>query len=253
MSATYLFRLDDISWDMNYENFCRIRDLFFQYDIRPIIGIIPNNNDPNLKAQMGQIHISQEQFWAEMRDLQQNHGWAVALHGYDHVYVTSDGGLLNLNSQSEFAGLPYAVQLNKLLAGKGILEDQGLVISAFMAPSHSYDRNTLLALRACGIDTVTDGNGLFPFVQDGLLFVPQLISSPRTFPFGVQTFCQHTNLMNDASFQRIEAFIKKHSASCGDFTVVMKQNWQKSGPQIANRIFSGPISNLLRALRKKRT
>ena len=43
----YIFRLDDISWDMNYENFKRIKQLFTDYGIKPIIGVIPKNEDPN--------------------------------------------------------------------------------------------------------------------------------------------------------------------------------------------------------------
>ena len=97
MSMTQIFRLDDISWDMNYENFSLIRSLFHKYQIKPIIGVIPNNEDIELKRQAGRESISQERFWSEIRELKQKHGWAIALHGYNHVYVTNDSGIFNIN------------------------------------------------------------------------------------------------------------------------------------------------------------
>ena len=70
MSAKYIFRLDDISYDMNFENFCRVRDLFFKYNIKPIIGVIPCNKDKKLKSQIGKEKITEEFFWKMIKELQ---------------------------------------------------------------------------------------------------------------------------------------------------------------------------------------
>ena len=45
----YLFRLDDITDSIDMERFNRCLNLFAQYHIKPILGIIPDNRDPSLK------------------------------------------------------------------------------------------------------------------------------------------------------------------------------------------------------------
>ena len=59
---TFVFRLDDISWDMNARNFARIRDLFVRYGIRPLIGVIPFNRDEKLMAKGGEDRMEPEAF-----------------------------------------------------------------------------------------------------------------------------------------------------------------------------------------------
>lgn len=212
MGVRYLFRMDDISWDMNYENFARMRDLFFQYDIRPIIGVIPNNEDNHLKLQVGTVSISEDQFWEEMHVLQHEHGWAVALHGYNHVYVTNDSGIFRFRKASEFAGLPFEKQEQKIREGKRILEQNGLTVDAFMAPSQSLDWTTVEALKVNGITAITDGKGIYPYTQRGILFVP--VSNVYPMPYrgicGVHTAVFHTNTWDSFRFDRVERFLKTH-------------------------------------------
>lgn len=213
MGVKYLFRMDDISWDMNYENFARIRDLFLQYDIKPIIGVIPKNENKLLKSQVGAVSISEERFWEEMRMLQREHGWAVALHGYNHIYVTNDGGIFHLRKDSEFAGLPFDEQEKKIREGKQILEQNGLTIDAFMAPSHSLDRATIEALKINGITTITDGNGVYPYTKRGVLFVPVTYVYPMPYRgiCGVHTAMFHINTWDSSRFDRVELFLKTHT------------------------------------------
>lgn len=44
MSAKYIFRLDDICPNMNWDNFYRLEEIFDKYDVKPVVGVIPNNN-----------------------------------------------------------------------------------------------------------------------------------------------------------------------------------------------------------------
>ena len=75
--AKYIFRLDDIAENMNWDNYFLLKDIFESYNVKPIIGVIPNNRDPELlEYPKGDIN-----FWEEIRDLQKK-GWAIALHGY---------------------------------------------------------------------------------------------------------------------------------------------------------------------------
>lgn len=223
MGRTYIFRMDDVSWDMNYENFSRIRELFFKYGIRPIIGVIPKNGDLKLKAQAGGRHLSEDEFWEEMRVLQRDHGWAIALHGYDHVYVTDDGGIFQINPRAEFAGLPYERQEEKIRLGKAILEQHGLTVDAFMAPGHSLDWNTVEALKENGIFTITDGIAAYPYRKNGVLFVPQVWPWPRKGAFGCETACFHINSWGDGIFERLEAFLRENAKNCVSFQDTVKK------------------------------
>ncbi len=74
----------------------------------------------------------------------------MAMHGYQHIYGTSKGGIFPLNHFSEFAGEPLEEQRKKIAAGRQILENHGVHTDIFMAPGHSYDRNTLTALMENG-------------------------------------------------------------------------------------------------------
>lgn len=223
MAKQYIFRLDDISWDMNYENFSRIRDLFFRYDIRPLIGVIPKNEDPALKAQVGKRHLSEEEFWKEILCLQKEHGWAVALHGYDHVYVTGDGGMFRINPFAEFAGLPYKQQEEKIRLGKTILEEHGIVVEAFMAPGHSLDWNTVEALKQNGIFAVTDGLTAYPKWKKDVLFIPQVWSWPRNGICGIDTVCFHINSWKDGMFKQLEEFLQENYKKCITWADAVKQ------------------------------
>ena len=62
-----------------------------------------------------------------------------------------------------------------------------------MAPAHSFDDNTLKALKEADFKYVTDGYGLYPWSDRGLTFIPQLFSGFSNFGFGVYTVCIHLN------------------------------------------------------------
>ena len=205
MAARYLIRLDDIAAHMAWETFRRFERLFDEFGIKPLLGVIPDNRDAKLK----QYPECSGDFWAEMRTLQ-TRGWEMAQHGYQHVYVTRESGLMGVNNLSEFAGLPYETQREKLAHGQSLLREQGLRPETFMAPSHSFDAVTLRALKDLGFTTVTDGFAPFPYLEEGLIFLPQWLASPRVLPFGLQTFCLHINGMAERPIQIVERFVAEH-------------------------------------------
>lgn len=201
--SKFLIRLDDIHPQMNPHNFQRLIDCMTQFNLKGILGVIPDNQDIGLKTAQKDPH-----FWSTIKKLE-TAGFAIAQHGYQHVYDTQNGGILNLNPQSEFAGHPYAVQKEKMEAGKKILEEKGLTPPLFMAPSHSFDRITLTVAKELGY-TITDGFGLWPKVKKGILFIPQLFASPVHLGIGVYTICLHTDSMRENDFERIEKHLKKN-------------------------------------------
>lgn len=159
-------RMDDITPDMDWESFLSMKEILDAAGIKPLIGIVPDNKDQMLKC--GEMHAD---FWQQIRQLQQQ-GWSIAMHGYQHLYETKQGGLFPLNHFSEFAGLSYEIQYEKLKKGKEILEKNGIGTNLFMAPGHSYDKNTLRALVELGFTYVTDGFGYQPYHYKGITFLP---------------------------------------------------------------------------------
>lgn len=201
--AECMIRLDDITPDMDTERFHRVKDVLDRYHICPLIGVVPKNRDENLHKEENKT-----QFWDLVKELQDG-GWKVAQHGTYHVYETVDSGVLGINPFSEFAGLPYEVQLQKLQAGKQILEDNGIFTDIFMAPGHTYDNNTLKALTECGFNVVTDGLYKKPYRDKGLLFITCRMRGFRK-PDGVDTVCLHTNLMDEQDVKDLDAFCQNN-------------------------------------------
>ena len=77
----YIIRIDDIAPQMNWDAYFRVKELFGQYEIKPVLGVIPDNKDPELKS----YPTCSFNFWDEMRSVQGD-GWEIAMHGYTHVY-----------------------------------------------------------------------------------------------------------------------------------------------------------------------
>ena len=46
--AKYIMRLDDACQKMNLENWDRMERLLTKYDIKPLVGVIPNCKDPDM-------------------------------------------------------------------------------------------------------------------------------------------------------------------------------------------------------------
>lgn len=200
-----MLRLDDIAPNMHWDHFRRLKGRVDPLGIRPLIGVIPDNRDPELLA----FPAAAGDFWGEMRDLQAR-GWEIALHGYQHRYASPDGGLLAVNAYGEFAGLSYPVQREKLERALRVFADHGIRTDTFMAPGHAYDHTTLRALSNVGIRFVTDGYALFPFERHRLVFVPQVFARPRPMPFGIFTTCIHLNEMDETDLARLESFLDRY-------------------------------------------
>lgn len=196
-----LFRLDDICPQMNHNNFLRMRSIFEKYNVKPIIGVIPCCIDSNVNIDVEDIN-----FWDTVRQLQLD-GWKIAMHGCYHQYVTKNGGILGINKRSEFAGLTFDEQLLKIQKGVNLLEKHGISTDLFMAPSHSFDMNTIRALKACGFKYVTDGLSNKPYEYIGVKFIP-CKEAKISKKSGFSTVCYHTNYINDDRYVETENYCK---------------------------------------------
>ena len=194
-------RMDDITPDMDWRKFDRFKALLDQYGIKPLIGVVPDNKDANLCKD-----APKADFWERIIQIQQQ-GWIIAMHGYHHVYTTAKGGCFPLNRQSEFAGLSFETQSRMLREARAILEAHNISTDFFMAPSHSYDANTIKALKQNGFFRITDGFGTQPYVWQGMTFYPISYSRSRSLASnrkGAVTFVVHVNTMEDAEFAYYE-------------------------------------------------
>lgn len=199
-------RMDDITPDMDWAKFLRFKEILDRHNIKPLIGVVPDNKDRKLA-----IQTPKKDFWEYLKSLEED-GWIIAMHGFNHLYTTRKGGLFPLNAKSEFAGLPLSEQDRMIRDGKRILKTNGIATEFFMAPSHSYDRNTLTALKKNGFTKITDGFGKEPYEMDGITFYPISISKGKSIASredGIVTFVYHAATMTDKDFESFEKLFDK--------------------------------------------
>jgi predicted deacetylase len=191
MWANYLVRFDDICPGMNWEVWNEIEKTCIENNVKPLLAVVPENQDPKLNVTLPPVN--EEFFWGKVRQWQEM-GWSIAMHGYQHVYATQSASIVKINNYSEFAGLDYETQFEKLKKGREIFRKNNVVADLWIAPAHSFDRNTLQALKNIDINVVSDGFYLFPFKDaQGFKWVPQQIWRYRKQLIGTWTVCFHHN------------------------------------------------------------
>lgn len=183
-----LIRFDDVCPTMNWEQWENAMRLLDSIHASALIGIIPDCKDPVL-----QIDAPRPDFWEYIKRLQDK-GFVIAMHGLNHTFSTKADGIVTKNKISEFAGLSYAEQLEKIRQGKTILQEHGIETDVFFAPAHSYDDNTLRALAQCGFLYISDGLSLRPYNRHGVVCVPCHANGiPRIKRYGHYTAVIHTH------------------------------------------------------------
>ena len=197
-------RMDDITPDMDWAKFLRFKELCDLYQVKPLIGVVPANQDTMLH-----IEKPRTDYWEYLHTLQ-SEGWCIAQHGCTHIYNTHKKGCFPLNALSEYAGNSYEEQYASLEKGQKILKGHQIDTDIFMA--HSYDYNTLKALRELGFTKITDGFGRQPYQWQGLTFYPISFKQSNSLKQekGYTTFVVHANTMNDHDFARYEQMFAQH-------------------------------------------
>lgn len=202
----YLIRLDDACPTMSRERWNKVEAVLDKYGVQPMVGIVPNCKDEKLM-----LDIHDVRFWEKAYGWKEK-GWAIALHGYDHDYI-SDKGLEGLNplwKRSEFAGVPLEYQRKKIRSGVSVLKEKGLDAKFFFAPSHTFDANTLEALRLeSEIRIISDMYTLKPYREGDFVFIPCQLGHPQNMLLpGIYTICLHPNTFNDDAFMKLDTFLK---------------------------------------------
>lgn len=206
MKAKYLIRLDDACPTMANKRWERVEGILNRHGISPLVGIVPLNRDPKLIIDKADIH-----FW-EKTVRWQKQGWSIGLHGLHHLMrPTMADQILQFSQRSEFSGLTFEEQ--KSMIEKGYVEQtrNGALPTAFIAPGHCFDNNTVDAVKAITpIRIISDGIAMKPYCYRGMLWIPVQLWRFRKMPFGVYTVCLHPNTMNDDEFTKLEKQIKQY-------------------------------------------
>jgi len=108
-----LIRMDDITENMNWKHMDKCELLFDKFNLRPLLGVIPENQDPELLK-----YPKNSNFWKRVESWKKK-GWEISMHGYSHLYErqTNRKDIFNYGGGSEFFGLDYENQLNKIKSG----------------------------------------------------------------------------------------------------------------------------------------
>tara|TARA_B100001559_G_scaffold221682_1_gene186114 strand:+ start:205 stop:969 length:765 start_codon:yes stop_codon:yes gene_type:complete len=239
-----LVRMDDISENMNWNFMDKCESLFDKYNIKPLLGVIPINQDLELLK-----YPKNPKFWERVVNWQKK-GWEITMHGCTHVYTQKSDkkDIFNYGGHSEFYGLDYSEQLNKIKVGLAEFQKRKIDVRSFFAPNHVYDNNTLKALKDTGIKIIIDGYGLFPYYKFDLLFIPQLFYKEILLPFGIQSTQIHLNYWDDKYFFNFEDFINKNNNKIVDLNYILnlgKSNFLKN-------TINYSVEKTLKALRKFR-
>ena len=203
--AEYLLRCDDLCPATPVERWRRIESLIKEFDLQPILAVVPDNRDPELGDSR-----PDPAFWLRIHALEVS-GAVVGLHGYRHVCTSNGRSMVSLARTSEFAGVPAQTQRSWIIEGLRILRAHGLNPRIWVAPRHGFDRNTIDALGAEGIALLSDGFARVPFRRGGATWIPQQLWGPVDKPKGLWTICVHANTASDADISALHAFLSVHA------------------------------------------
>lgn len=228
-------RLDDITEDMDWQKFLKFKGLLDLYGIKVLLGVVPVNEDNLLKISYDDAPVDFGEYIIDLIE----EGHSIAMHGVNHIYTTKKGGLFPLNNFSEFAGLSYDEQYELLSYGVDTFNLMGLDTDIFMAPGHSFDDNTLKALKELGFKNITDGFGYAPYTYKNMNFYP--ISFKRSSTLnkgnGYSTLVYHVNMMNDKDFDDFEKMLKNsiNAGANSNYELINYSDYLKCEPVIRKK------------------
>ena len=113
-----LIRSDDVAENMNWHLMSKCEKLFDKFNIKPVMGVIPKNEDKDLL-----IYPKKENFWDVVKSWQSK-GWEIAMHGYNHIYDkdTKKKDFFGYGGKSEFFGHSLSNQSIKIKKGLEIFK-----------------------------------------------------------------------------------------------------------------------------------
>ena len=127
-----LIRIDDVAENMSWKYMDKCEKLFEELKIRPLVGIIPENRDPDLLR-----FPKNNNFWSRVSGWKKN-GWEISMHGFNHVYDTNTKfkDFFNYGGDSEFFGHDFEHQHKKIKLGLDKLKSEGQIVKSFCSKSY---------------------------------------------------------------------------------------------------------------------
>ena len=96
--------------------------------------------------------------------------------------------------------------------GKRILKNNGLNTNIFFAPAHSYDKNTVLALRENGFKIMSDGRSYYPYNWLNIKFIPvRYFGLDIKQHNGIFTIALHPSKCTNFTFIKLERFMESNT------------------------------------------
>ena len=240
MPVKYIIRFDDICPTMNWDIWEEIERILVQHQICPILAVVPDNKDKDLivrKADSG--------FWEKVR-LWQARGWTIGVHGYQHLYVSDQSGLVPINNRSEFAGLSDDEQESKLRKALATFRRERIAPDIWVAPGHSFDATTLAVLKKLGLCLVSDGFYLSPNTDSlGITHIPQQLWRFRAIPFGLWTVCYHHNGWRKRDVERFASDIQRYEKRITSLPRVLT-DYQTRNRNCLDRLLSGVYLSVIK-------
>ncbi len=215
--AQYLLRFDDLCPTISRSNWERFLPLIEEFRLRPILAVIPDNQDPDLM-----LSDPDPEFWNRMRAMEAD-GATIAVHGFQHLCDSHGRSLLALHRKTEFAGVAEEVQREWIHTGLEVLRGYGLNPRLWVAPRHGFDRATLRALRREGLGYLSDGFARRPFTRGGVTWIPQQLWGPVHKSKGLWTICIHSNSSGSGLVEQLRAFLQEHGAQFTSFDRVVAE------------------------------
>jgi len=243
--AQYLLRFDDLCPTVSDRWRLRLLPLIREFQICPILAVVPDNRDPNL-----QLDSPDSTFWAAMRELE-SAGAAIGLHGYHHLSNSRGRSLVPLHRDSEFAGVPRGTQRHWICEGLRILRNHQLNPRIWVAPRHGFDVQTLEALREEGVHMLSDGFAHVPFISEGMTWIPQQLWKPVEKSEGLWTICIHPNTASSAEIDHLRIFLRDHTAQFTSLDRVIYE-LRPASPGLAEHFYSAVALLRIQALRAKK-
>lgn len=145
-----VFRYDDYSSISSTELEIRLIATFQKYKIPCTFGVVPFTVANHLNTSPQNVFPLSQPKAMILRNAMKDGTLEIAQHGYSHQTVSEKG------IYSEFYGLNYDSQLQKIEKGKKFLEEiLHTEISTFIPPFNSYDLNTVRVLEKLGFKCIS--------------------------------------------------------------------------------------------------
>jgi len=128
--------------------------------------------------------------------------------------------------------------------------EKGIEPKVWVAPAHSFDSNTMLALKSeSNIRVISDGLAFAPFNQEGFLWIPQQLWNLKSMSSGLWTVCLHPNMMTDESLMRFSKDIEQFRAQITNLDSVLNDRRFQGRKRSVGELIFEKVFFIKRAIR----